>query len=241
MRVTTATVETPARPEWFASWFDSAHYHRLYANRDQAEAGAFVDRLIGRLHPDRGAAMLDLGCGSGRHSRRWRRADFTSPASICRRAASRARASSHADPPVYVEQDMREPFGIARFDFVFSLFTSFGYFEDRGDHCAWCSNIAQVTAATAARWCSIISTSIMRAESASRTRSIERDEVRYHLTRWSDADAHLQAHRHQRSQRSSTPLEYVERVAKLTLKDFQRLFAACGLVDRRGVRRLPAR
>ena len=64
----TAAVTAPQKPEWFASWFDSEHYHRLYANRDQHEAGAFVDRLIERLDPAPGAAMLDLGCGSGRHS-----------------------------------------------------------------------------------------------------------------------------------------------------------------------------
>ena len=65
----TAAVAAPQKPEWFASWFDSEHYHRLYANRDRQEAGAFVDRLIERLDPAPGAAMLDLGCGSGRHSR----------------------------------------------------------------------------------------------------------------------------------------------------------------------------
>ena len=42
-----ATVAPPlAKPDWFASWFDSAHYHRLYAHRDQAEARAFVDRFV---------------------------------------------------------------------------------------------------------------------------------------------------------------------------------------------------
>ena len=30
--------QAPSQPDWFASWFDSKDYHRLYAHRDQAEA-----------------------------------------------------------------------------------------------------------------------------------------------------------------------------------------------------------
>src|SRR5829696_8852366 len=58
------------RHEWFASWFDSPHYRRLYAHRDEAEAARFVEALIAQLRPSPGAAMLDLGCGTGRHARR---------------------------------------------------------------------------------------------------------------------------------------------------------------------------
>jgi len=55
--------------EWFASWFDSVHYHKLYAHRDDAEAARFLDALTTRLRPGSGARALDLGCGAGRHSR----------------------------------------------------------------------------------------------------------------------------------------------------------------------------
>ncbi|HET6957539.1 MAG TPA: methyltransferase domain-containing protein, partial [Vicinamibacterales bacterium] len=56
--------------EWFASWFDSPHYHQLYAHRDEAEAARFVDALVARVRPREGARVLDLGCGAGRHARR---------------------------------------------------------------------------------------------------------------------------------------------------------------------------
>ena len=55
--------------EWFVTWFDSSHYHRLYAHRDDAEAAGFIDALIGRLRPRDGSRVLDLGCGAGRHAR----------------------------------------------------------------------------------------------------------------------------------------------------------------------------
>jgi SAM-dependent methyltransferase len=228
MRVTTATVETPAKPEWFASWFDSAHYHRLYANRDQAEAGAFVDRLIGHLHPDSGAAMLDLGCGSGRHSRSLAARGFH-VTGIDLSAGSLARARQFATPFVrFVEQDMREPFGEDAFDVVFSLFTSFGYFEDRRDHLKVVQNIAR-----SLHDGGTVVLDYLNVHHVERHRlaheTVDREGVRYDLTRWSNADAIFK--RIVINDPSLVaPLEYVERVARLTLKDFHGLFAACGLV-----------
>src|SRR4029079_4060965 len=57
------------RSEWFASWFDSVHYHKLYGYRSDAEAARFLDVLLGRLRPPRRARVLNLGAGAGRHAR----------------------------------------------------------------------------------------------------------------------------------------------------------------------------
>jgi len=51
----TSTRRAAREPEWFATWFDSSHYHRLYAHRDEQEAAGFIDRLIDRLPPAPGA------------------------------------------------------------------------------------------------------------------------------------------------------------------------------------------
>jgi hypothetical protein len=57
------------QPEWFVSWFDSVHYHRLYAHHDDQEAAGLIDGLIERHELTPGATVLDLGCGAGRHSK----------------------------------------------------------------------------------------------------------------------------------------------------------------------------
>ena len=40
------TTQSAQRSEWFASWFDSPHYHTLYANRDEGEAARAVNTLL---------------------------------------------------------------------------------------------------------------------------------------------------------------------------------------------------
>ena len=50
MRALLTEKPLPAQPAWFEAWFDSPYYEALYAHRDDAEAGAFVD------HPGRLAA-----------------------------------------------------------------------------------------------------------------------------------------------------------------------------------------
>src|SRR5262245_33582115 len=131
------------QPDWFASWFDSTHYHRLYAHRDEREAIALVDRLVDELQPRAGASMLDLGCGSGRHAWQLAARGFR-VTGIDLSSESLAMARRRYGPGIRLRrQDMREPFGSAAFEHVLSLFTSFGYFEDPADHRLVIGNIAR--------------------------------------------------------------------------------------------------
>src|SRR5258707_9221558 len=54
---------------WYKEWFNSPFYHKLYFERDEEEAKAFLNKLIEHLRPRHGSRMLDLACGRGRHSR----------------------------------------------------------------------------------------------------------------------------------------------------------------------------
>jgi SAM-dependent methyltransferase len=115
--------------EWFASWFDTHYYHLLYAHRSHDEAAAFIQKLVAYLAPAPNAAVLDLACGKGRHSIELAKYNLNvtgvdlSPCSI-------AEAKKHVQKNLHFEvQDMRTLALKPRFDIVFNLFTSFGYFD----------------------------------------------------------------------------------------------------------------
>jgi SAM-dependent methyltransferase len=114
--------------DWFEEWFGE-DYLRIYQHRDETEAEHVVELIAGYLEGRDIRAVLDLGCGEGRHSRalceRWWTVGLDLSAALLRIA----RREMPSDP--YVRADMRElPFAPGSFDLVVNLFTSFGYFED---------------------------------------------------------------------------------------------------------------
>src|SRR5689334_6165745 len=137
-----ALLEQPRVDNWFANWFDSPHYHKLYAHRSDAEAAGFIDALVNRLQPYEHDAILDLGCGAGRHAK------YLASKGFCVTgldlSADSIRRARRAERPGlrFLRHDMRLPFGVQAFDYVMNLFTSFGYFDDPADHYQVLRNIA---------------------------------------------------------------------------------------------------
>lgn len=131
----------PAK-EWYKEWFNSSYYHRLYFERDEKEAEAFIQQLIEFLQPPSQSRMLDVACGKGRHSKFLASKGFDvtgidiSPASI-----AFARQYAHDQLHFFVH-DMRLSFAINYFDYAFNFFTSFGYFATRREHDAAIRTIA---------------------------------------------------------------------------------------------------
>ena len=124
--------ETPK--EWFESWFDSPYYPILYRHRDEAEAQEALVNLHKHLSLPPSATVLDLCCGQGRHSRTLHALGYhvvgidLSPSAI-------AYANERSIPGQHFEvQDMRNFSLNERFDAVFNLFTSFGYFSNQKEN-----------------------------------------------------------------------------------------------------------
>lgn len=114
-------------------WYKKAFgplYVDLYSHRDSAEAERGLD-LLADLTELRGAEVLDLACGAGRHlaplrARGARAVGVDLSGALIRRAARRA--------PV-AQGDMRAlPFLDNSFHGVLNMFTSFGYFPDREEN-----------------------------------------------------------------------------------------------------------
>ena len=120
--------------EWFESWFDSPYYHVLYKERDEKEAKLFLDNLLDLLKPTSGAKILDVACGKGRHSVYLNQKGFDvtgfdlSPENIEFDQQFENKKLS------FFIHDMRDLFRINYYDYVFNLFSSFGYFEKESDN-----------------------------------------------------------------------------------------------------------
>jgi SAM-dependent methyltransferase len=212
--------------EWFATWFDSVHYHKLYAHRDDAEAARFLDALTTRLRPGRGAHVLDLGCGAGRHSRYLASKGLrVTGVDLAASSIKEAKQSEHARLRFF-RHDMRVPFRRQAFDYVFNFFTSFGYFDETSEHMAVVRNMASSLRSHGRLVLDYLNVGHAEASFASGEIK-EIDGVIYRLARWMDA-RHI--FKRIAIEGGGAPLTYVERVARFTLQDFERMFAPQGLV-----------
>jgi len=95
-----------------------------------------VAGIVSALELPRGAYVLDLACGPGAHAQAFAaRGYVVTGVDRTRRLLNRAKAASDSRglQVEWIEADMREFRRPAAFDLVCSLYTSFGYFDDRGN------------------------------------------------------------------------------------------------------------
>src|SRR5678815_2362413 len=119
---------------WYKEWFNSPFYHRLYFERDEKEAAAFISTLIDHLEPAPGSYMLDIACGRGRHSRFLAKKGFNVTGIDISFASIAFAKKSENENLEFYQHDMRLPFRVNYFDHAFNFFTSFGYFKTRREH-----------------------------------------------------------------------------------------------------------
>jgi ubiquinone/menaquinone biosynthesis C-methylase UbiE len=137
-----ATGRSAARP-WYEEAFTRDYLER-YAHRSDDAARREVPFVLKALKLKKGAQLLDLCCGAGRHSRAFDRAGMKVTGldlshDLLEYAESESNGRIH-----YVQSDMRTlPFKDGAFDAVANLFTSFGYFDD-GDNQRVLSEVSRV-------------------------------------------------------------------------------------------------
>jgi SAM-dependent methyltransferase len=124
-----------SRP-WYKDWFNSPFFHKLYFERDEAEAKKFIENLIEFLQPQPGSRMLDAACGRGRHSQVLAEMGFeVTGFDLAINSIHYAKElESESGNPQFYQHDMRLLFRTNYFDYVFNFFTSFGYFDTTREH-----------------------------------------------------------------------------------------------------------
>lgn len=119
---------------WFDTWFDTKYYHILYKNRDYSEAELFISNLTNSLKINKDAQILDLACGKGRHSIYLNKLGYNvTGVDLSNESIVHANQFTNKNLSFFVH-DMRERIENQTFDYVFNLFTSIGYFENKSDN-----------------------------------------------------------------------------------------------------------
>src|SRR6476469_4934477 len=97
---------------WYQQWFDSPYYHTLYFEHNEAEAQAFLQRLILYFKPAPGSRMLDAGCGRGRHSRMLAASGFDVTGTDLSPASISYAKQFEGERLHFYQHDMRLPFWV---------------------------------------------------------------------------------------------------------------------------------
>jgi ubiquinone/menaquinone biosynthesis C-methylase UbiE len=127
---------------WWESWFGE-EYLELYPHRDVESARREVGFALARLLPEP-APLLDLCCGSGRHSIRFAERGVT-PVGLDYSAPLLELAHGRRQDLRLVRGDMRRlPFADRAFRSVVNFFTSFGYFLRETDNVSVLTEVERV-------------------------------------------------------------------------------------------------
>ncbi len=118
---------------WFASWFDTKYYHILYKDRDYKEAQTFMDNLTHYLNLPEEAKILDLACGKGRHSVYLNSLGYDVTGADLSENSINEASKFENEKLHFKVHDMRDVCD-SKYDAIFNLFTSFGYFENDADN-----------------------------------------------------------------------------------------------------------
>lgn len=123
------------KKNWYKEWFGE-DYLTVYQHRDDNDAFNLVKLIRKNIDINPDCRLLDLACGNGRHA--YILSDYTSKIiglDLSAHLLNEAQKKKiQQKSPSFVRGDMRYfPFNI-KFDFIFSLFTSFGYFDTDAEH-----------------------------------------------------------------------------------------------------------
>lgn len=209
---------------WYRNWFNSPYYHQLYFQRDEQEAAAFIDRLLIKLNPPDNAAMLDVACGRGRHSIYLALKGYlVTGIDISDDSIAEAKKNETEKLEFFVH-DMRLPFRMNYYDVAFNFFTSFGFFRTRREHDNAIRTIAQAIKPGGSFVIDYLNTHYIENHLQYKS-EFQKDDVTYYITRWLDETHFYKKILIEDEVNLQEPLEFVEKVAKFSLGDFNDMFS----------------
>jgi len=227
-RIFTLEKAVMADKAWYKDWFNSPYYHLLYQHRDEEEANKFITTLINYLKPAKGSLMLDVACGKGRHSIALNEMGFDVTGIDLSGASITEAKLQESDQLHFFQHDMRLPFWVNYYQYVFNFFTSFGYFKTRREHDNSIRTMAQSLQKGGLVVIDYLNVHFAEQhEEKIFTTTIE--GVTFHITKWQD-EHHFFKQIQITDDENKTPKHlHTERVAKFSLGDFNDMLAYQGM------------
>jgi SAM-dependent methyltransferase len=140
---------TDSPASWLDTFFTSVYTDSDLELRDTGTTEAMVRCVSSALGLSPGAALMDLACGTGRHSVPLSAAGYdVTGVDLMEHYLRQARARAHdtGHHVDFVQADMRDLGGLPQgsFDAVVSLHTSFGFFDTEDENLSVLTQIRQV-------------------------------------------------------------------------------------------------
>jgi SAM-dependent methyltransferase len=209
---------------WFASWFDSPYYHVLYKERDEMEAQLFMDNIVHYLNLPEDAKILDLACGKGRHSIYLNQMGYRVTGADLSSNSITIASLNENESLKFVEHDMRIPFD-EKFDAIFNLFTSFGYFENDEDNFTTLKAIRDSISEYGFAVIDFMNVHNVLANLVPEEIKIV-DEIEFHIKRYLKEDF---IYKEIDFEDQGQKFHFTEKVKALTLEDFESMMEAAGI------------
>ncbi|HEX7342688.1 MAG TPA: methyltransferase domain-containing protein [bacterium] len=171
---------------WYHSWFGS-DYLLLYQHRSAQEALQTVSWLIGNLKLRPPCRILDLACGSGRHSAELARRGFDVVGLDLSWPLLRAAGRFDSGKKLKrIRGDMRLlPLRDERFELALSLFTSFGYFASVDEDARTLKEVYRVLSPGGIFVLDFLNAPLVRSEIVPQE-EVNLGEIRVTIHRWVD-------------------------------------------------------
>ncbi len=214
----------PKSQKWYASWFDSPYYHILYKDRDYAEAQLFMDNITQYLNLPDDATILDLACGKGRHSIYLNKIGYNVTGADLSENSILAAREFENERLHFVVHDMRKPF-TQKFDAVFNLFTSFGYFDNDEDNLRTLAAIKESLSESGFAVIDFMNVDfVIEHLVPSEVKTV--DGIAFHLNRHA-ADGYI--YKEIRFEDGGREYHFTEKVKALRLSDFESMMEQAGI------------
>ena len=210
--------------KWYSSWFDTPYYHILYKERNYREAQIFMDNLTHYLNLPEKAKVLDLACGKGRHSIYLNQLGFdVLGADLSENSITEANKNANETLHFKVH-DMREPFE-EKYDAIFNLFTSFGYFENDEDNLTTLKAIKESLSEYGFAAIDFMNVNqVIDTLVPEEIKTVE--DIEFHIKRY-EKDGHI--YKEIDFEDKGEKFHYTEKVKALTLQDFEEMMEEAGI------------